>query len=281
MLLSIAQPVHALRLVSLAGWMGCAMAAQTAAAAGFRPGAYVDTLGTAGTVCVTKEHMAAMTATAWKRSMQKRGMDCTVTDSDRPMPGHETWKASCVGTQPGTGHGGAHLYQFTVHADGERLVVDSGMKTSDGRQMMKNAFFGDYQAACTPGTPPLDVWTYLDGAGSTPTPEQALARQAIAIDLIRCGNVFNGLSLSVAKARQDGMRAAAAAVIEAAVQLHPADGDFHLEALKRSAPEVSAQLVGASPEKRLALYQSCSPYLESGGIDKAVQSRAAEAAVKR
>jgi hypothetical protein len=65
------------------------------------------------------------------------------------------------------------------------------------------------------------------------------------------------------------------------VELHPGEGDFHLDAVKKSAPEVSAELVGASPEKRLALYQSCSPYLEQDGIEKAVQSRAVAGAASR
>ena len=80
---------------------------------------------------------------------------------------------------------------------------------------------------------------------------------------------------------QEGMRAAAAAMLEAAVELHPGEGDFHMDALKKSAPEVSAELVGTSAEKKFALYQTCSPYLEPDGITKAVQSRVAAGATPR
>lgn len=258
----------------------CAIAAlPSAAAAGFRPGAYADELGTTPVVCVTQQHMASMTAASWRQAMQQRGMDCRVSESARPMPGYETWKASCTGAPQAAGGAAALLYQFTVHADGEKLVIDSGAQTSAGAQVMKKALFGSFRGACETGTPQLDVWAYLDGRPNSPgTPAQAAARQAVATDLIRCGNVFNGLSLSVAKARQEGMRTAAAALLEAAVELHPGEGSFHLDALKKSAPEVSAELVGASPEKRFALYQSCSPYLEPDGIEKAVESRAAAGA---
>ena len=265
-------------------WLACsalaALPVLPAAAAGFRPGAYADELGTAPVVCVTAQHMASLTATGWKSAMQQRGMDCTVSESAQPMPGHETWKARCVAKGQGTATDTTtpHLYQFTVHADGEQLVIDSGMKSSAGRQLMKKALFGTYQGTCAPSTPPLDVWAYLDGADGVATPAQAAARKAVATDLIRCGNVFNGLSLSVAKARQDGMRTAAAAMMEAAVELHPGEGNFHIDALKKSATEVSAELVGASAEKKFALYQSCSPYLEPDGVAKAVQSRTADGA---
>lgn len=272
---TLAHPDPALRARLWAGVLAaCALAAQPAAAAAFRQGAYADSLGTTPVVCVTSQHMASLTATVWTQAMQQRGMDCTVSESAQPMPGHETWKASCAGTASGT----PHHYQFTVHADGEQLVIDSGMKTSAGEQAMKKAFFGTYQGACSPGTPPLDVWAYLDGTQGTSgmaTPAQAAARKAVASELIRCGNVFNGLSLSVAQARQETMRTAAAAMLEAAVELHPGDGSFHIDTLKKSAPEVSAELVGSTAEKRFALYQSCSPYLEPGGIAKAVQSRTA------
>ena len=277
---------HAARAARPSLWLACcalaALPVLSAAAAGFRPGAYADELGTTPVVCVTQQHMASLTATAWKQAMQQRGATCTISESARPMPGHETWKASCTGPAQGAVGGAVQLYQFTVHADGEKLVIDSGAQTSAGTQVMKKALFGTYQGACAPGTPPLDVWAYLDGQHqSQVAPAQAAARKAVAIDLIRCGNVFNGLSLSVAKNRQEGMRSAAAAVIGAAVELHPGEGDFHLDTLKKSAPEVSAELVGASPEKRFALYQSCSPYLEPDCIDKAVQSRIAAGAAAR
>jgi hypothetical protein len=263
-------------------WLAFCAAAALPAAAGFRPGAYADELGTTPVVCVTQQHMASMTATAWKQAMQQRGMDCTVSESARPMPGHETWKARCTGAPRGATSAAALLYQFTVHADGEKLVIDSGAQTPDGAQVMKKALFGTYRGACDAHTPALDVDAYLGGQPHTQgTPAQAAARKAVATDLVRCGNVFNGLSLSVAKARQEGMRMAAAGLLEAAVELHPGEGSFHLDALRQSAPEVSAELVGASPEKRFALYQSCSPYLEPGGIEKAVQGRAATGAAAR
>lgn len=265
----------------LASGTMAALPTLSAAAAGFRPGAYADELGTTPVVCVTQQHMASLTATAWKQAMQQRGRDCSVSESARPMPGNETWKASCTSPAQGAVGGATQLYQFTVHADGEKLVIDSGMKNSAGRQVMKKALFGTYQGTCAPSTPPLDVWAYLDGADGADgvaTPAQAAARKAVAIDLIRCGNVFNGLSLSVAKARQEGMRTAAAAMLEAAVELHPGEGNFHIDALQKSAPEVSAELVGASADKKFALYQSCSPYLEPDGIAKAVQSHTADGA---
>lgn len=269
------------RAASLAGLLIlCALAARPTAAAGFRHGAYADSLGTTPVVCVTPQHMASLSATAWKSSMLQRGMDCTVSESAQPMPGHETWKVSCASTASGA----PYHYQFTVHADDEQLVIDSGMKTSAGEQAMKKAFFGTYHGACAPGTQPLDVWAYLDGTHGTSgmaTPAQADARKAVATDLIRCGNVYNGLSLSVAKARQEAMRTAAAAMLEAAVELHPGEGNFHIDALKKSAPEVSAELVGSSAEKKFALYQSCSPYLEPDGIAKAVQNRTAVGATTR
>jgi hypothetical protein len=279
---AIAYLTTALRTAALVGLViGGIAVSHPAAAAGFRQGAYADSLGSTAVVCVTAQHMANLTAPAWKNAMQQRGMDCTLSDSDRPMPGHETWKARCTAPAQGASASPAHLYQFTVHADGEQLVIDSGMQTSAGRQMMKKAFFGTYQGACAPATPPLDVWAYLDGTHGMGSPAQADASRAVAIDLIRCSNVFNGLSLSVAKARQEAMRAAAAAMLEAAVELHPGEGDFHIDALKKSAHEVSAELVGASAEKRFALYQSCSPYLENDGIAKAVQSRVAAGATPR
>ncbi|BEP94078.1 hypothetical protein GmRootA79_24620 [Acidovorax sp. A79] len=281
---AIAPPAPALRAVLLGCLLacGCAGAAQPAAAAGFRPGAYADALGGPAVVCVTSEHMARLTAAAWKIALQQRGVDCTLSESARPMPGHETWAASCTG--PALGASAPHHYRFTVHADGDQLVIDSSMAASAGPQMMmtKKAFAGRYQGACAPGHPPLDVEAYLDGMhGSKGTPAQAGARKAVALDLIRCGHVFNGLSLGVAKPRQEGTRAAAAAMIAAAVELHPGEGGFHLEALRQSAPEVSAELVGAPAEKKFALYQSCSPYLEPEGVARAVQGRMAADAAAR
>ena len=271
-------PAQAIRAAFLAALMVGGVAA-TAAAAGFRQGAYADSLGSTAVVCVTPQHMSHLTAAAWKHAMQQRGMDCTVSESDRPMPGHETWKARCIA--PAQGAGAAHLYQFTVHADGEKLVIDSGMKSATGEQMMKKAFLGTYQGACAPNTPPLDVWAYLDGTGGLATPAQAAARKAVAADLIRCSNVFNGLSLGVAKAKQESMRTAAAAMVETAVELYPGEADFHMDALKKSAPEVSAELVGASAEKKFALYQSCSPYLDKDGAGQAVRNREAAANAAR
>lgn len=271
---STKRPTRAIRAAFLAALLVGGVAG-SASAAGFRQGAYADSLGSTAVVCVTPQHMTSLTATAWKPGMQQRGMDCTVSESDRPMPGHETWKARCIAPGQGAGASAAHLYQFTVHADGEKLVIDSGMKNEAGEQMMKKAFLGTYQGACAPNTPPLDVWAYLDGTGGMAAPGQAAARKTVAADLVRCSSVFNGLSLSVAKAKQEGMRTAAAAMMQAAVELQPGEGDFHLDTLKKSAPEVSAELVGASAEKKFALYQTCSPYLEKDGIAQAVKNREA------
>lgn len=267
-------PTRAIRAAFMAALLVGGVAV-SAAAAGFRQGAYADSPGSTAVVCVTPQHMTSLTAAAWKPAMQQRGMACTVSESDRPMPGHETWKARCIAPAQDAGANAAHLYQFTVHADGQTLVIDSGMKSSAGKQVMKKAFFGTYQGACAPNTPPLDVWAYLDGTGGMATPAQAAARKSVAADLVRCSSVFNGLSLSVAKTRQEGMRTAAAALMEAAVELHPGEGGFHMDALKKSAPEVSAELVGASTDKKFALYQSCSPYLEKDGIAQAVSNREA------
>ena len=276
---STTYPARAFRAAFLAGLMVGGVAAT--AATGFRQGAYADSPGSTAAVCVTPQHMASLTATAWKPAMQQRGMDCTISESDRPMPGYETWKARCITPAQDGGASAAHLYKFTVHADGQTLVIDGGMKSATGQQMMQKAFFGTYQGACAPNTPPLDVWAYLDGTGGMVTPAQAAARKAVAADLVRCSSVFNGLSLGVAKAKQEGMRSAAASMMEAAVELHPGEGDFHMDALKKSAPEVSAELVGASAEKKFALYQSCSPYLNKDGIEQAVRNREAAGSAAR
>lgn len=245
-------------------------------AAGLRPGAYADAFGSGPSVCVTSQHLASLTLPAWQRSMQQAGLDCTVSESERPLPGYETWKASCVGR--GEGASTAQAHKFSVSAVGDRLIVDSAVTDAAGNLVSKNAFAGVYQGACAPDTPPFDVQAYL---GSGESPRQAEARKALAVDLIRCANVFNGLSVSVVKSRQEGMRAAATAMLEAAVSLHPGDGSFHMEAVKKSAPEVSAELVGASVEKRFAVYQSCSPYLEPNGIAQALKNRLATGAVAR
>lgn len=245
------------------------------AAPGFREGAYAEAPGSTAAVCVTRKQMGNLTAQAWKPAMKQRGMDCTITESAKPMVGHETWKASCADPR---GQGTQHLYQFTVHASSEQVVIDSRMADAAGDLKMKNAFMGAYQGACTANTPPLDEWVYLDGTYGMGAPAQADgARKAVAIELIRCGNVFNGLSLTVAKGKQADMRAAAAVLLEAAVELYPAEGDFHLDELKKSAPLVSAELVGSSAEKKFALYQSCSAYLQPGGVDRSVKERSATA----
>ena len=246
------------------------VAAQPASAAGLRLGAYADALGISPVVCVTSQHLANLTLPAWQQSMQQAGLDCTVSESGRPMPGYETWTASCVGQ--GQGASAAQAYKFSVLAEGERLIVDSAVKNAAGELVSKKAFGGAYRGACAPDTPPFDVQAYL---GRGESPRQVEARKALAADLIRCGNVFNGLSVSVAKSRQEGMRAAATAMLEAAVSLHPGDGSFHMEAVKKSAPEVAAELVGASAEKKFAVYQSCSPYLEPDGIAQALKNRVA------
>ncbi len=207
--------------------------------------------------------------------MKQRGLDCTVTESAKPMAGHETWKAGCVDLR---NKGPQYLYQLTVHADSEQIIIDSRMANSAGELQMKNAFMGTYQGACTASIAPLDEWVYLDGTYGMGAPAQADgARKAVAIELIRCGNVFNGLSLTMAKAKQADMRTAATALIEAAVELYPADGNFHMDELKRSAPLVSAELVGSSAEKKLALYQSCNAYLQPDGIAQSVKERSAAA----
>lgn len=261
-------------------WQGAVLAGLSAlalashAAPGFREGAYAQAPGTAA-VCVSRRQMDKLTAQAWKPAMKQRGMDCTVTESAKPMVGHETWKATC--TDPRS-KGAQHLYQFTVHADSEQVVIDSRMADAAGDLKMKNAFLGTYQGACTASMPPLDEWAYLDGTYGMGAPAQEEgARKAVAIELIRCGNVFNGLSLTVAKGKQADMRAAAAALLEAAVELYPADGDFHLDELKKSAPLVSAELVGSSAEKKFALYESCSAYLQPGGVAQSVKERSAAA----
>lgn len=265
-------------LFSTPAWHGALLAGLSAfalashAAPGFREGAYAQEPGTAA-VCVSRKQMDQLTAQAWRPAMKQRGMDCTVTESAKPMAGHETWKAAC--TDPHS-KDVQHLYQFTVHASSEQLVIDSRMANAAGDLVMKNAFLGTYQGACTASTPPLDEWVYLDGTHGTGAPAQADgARKAVAIELIRCGNVFNGLSLTVAKGKQAGMRTAAAAMLEAAVELYPAEGSFHMDELKKSAPLVSAELVGSSPEKKFALYESCSGYLQPDGIAQSVKERSA------
>lgn len=262
-------PSRLWRTASLVGLAAAAVAAQ--AATGLREGAYADALGSTPVVCVTAQQAASLGARAWKTAMQQRGMECSVSDAAQPLPGLESWKASCANPAPGSASG-PWLYQFTVRATPEQLLIDSRMTTAAGELAMKKAFDGTYQGACAAGMPTLDVWAYLDGAHGATTQGDAGARKAVAMDLIRCGNVFNGLSLTVAKARQEGMRSAAASLISAAVALHPADTEFHSDALKKSAPEVSAELVGASAEKKLALYQSCSPYLEPEGVARAVKN---------
>ena len=263
-----------LLLCLAAGWCGAA-AAQPAPTdlPAFRPGAYADRFGSTGTVCVTPQHLAALTSAAWQQSMAARGMACTLTETERPMPGYERWQARCTPAPAGAADGSAQLYKVTVHASGNMLVLDAGM-TQDGRQVMKTAFVGDYREACAPGTPPLDVRAYLEPSALI-DPGAAAVRKAVAADLIRCAGVFNGLSLSVAPPRKEALRAAAAGLLEAAVQLHPGDANFHLDTVKKSATEVSAELVGSSAEKKFAVYQTCSPYLEPGSIEKAVQQRAA------
>lgn len=258
-------------------WLAClsALAFASHAAPGFREGAYAEAPGNTAAVCVTRKQMGNLTAQAWKPAMKQRGMDCTITESAKPMAGHETWKAAC--TDP-RGKGTQHLYQFTVHANSEQVVIDSRMADAAGDLKMKHAFMGTYQGACTASTPPLDEWVYLDGTYGLGTPAQADgARKAVAVELIRCGNVFNGLSLTVAKARQADMRTGAAALLEAAVELYPADGDFHMDELKKSAPLVSAEIVGSSAEKKFALYQSCSAYLQPEGIAQALKERSTAA----
>lgn len=266
---------------STIAWHGALLAGLSAlafashAAPGFREGAYAETPGSTAAVCVTRKQMGNLTALAWKSAMKQRGMDCTITESAKPLVGHETWKASCADPRS---RGALHLYQFTVHANSEQVVIDSRMADAAGDLKMKNAFMGAYQGACTASTPPLDEWVYLDGTYGMGAPAQADgARKAVAIELIRCGNVFNGLSLTVTKARQADMRTGAAALLEAAVELYPADGDFHVDELKKSAPLVSTELVGSSAEKRFALYQSCSAYLQPDGIAQAVKERSTAA----
>ncbi len=252
-----------------------ALAVASHAAPGFREGAYAEAPGGTAAVCITRKQMGQLTAQAWKPAMKQRGMDCTITESAKPMVGHETWKAAC--TDP-RNKDAQHLYQFTVHADSEQIVIDSRMANAAGELAMKNAFLGTYQGACTASTPPLDEWVYLDGTYGMGAPAQADgARKAVAIELIRCGNVFNGLSLTVAKGKQADMRTAAAAMLEAAVELYPAEGSFHMDELKKSAPLVSAELVGSSAEKKFALYQPCSAYLQPGGIAQSVKERSTAA----
>lgn len=256
----------------LAGLSALALASH--AAPGFREGAYAQAPG-AATVCLSRKQMDHLTAQAWKPAMKQRGMDCSITESAKPMAGHETWKAAC--TDPRS-KDVQHLYQFTVHASSEQVVIDSRMADAAGDLKMKNAFLGTYQGACTASTPPLDEWAYLDGTHGVGAPAQSDgARKAVAIELIRCGNVFNGLSLTVAKGKQAGMRTAAAAMLEAAVELYPAEGSFHMDELKKSAPLVSAELVGASAERKFALYESCSAYLQPDGIAQSVKERSAAA----
>ena len=261
-------------------WQGAVLAGLSAlaltshAAPGFREGAYAQAPGTAA-VCVSRKQMDKLSAPIWKLAMKERGMDCTVTESAKPMVGHETWKAAC--TDPRS-KDARHLYQFTVHANSEQIVIDSRMEDAAGDLKMKNAFLGTHQGACTANMPPLDEWAYLDGTYGMGAPAQADgARKAVAVELIRCGNVFNGLSLTVAKGKQEGMRTAAAAILEAAVELYPAEGSFHMDELKKSAPLVSAELVGSSAEKKFALYQSCSAYLQPDGIAQSVKERSAAA----
>ncbi len=205
--------------------------------------------------------MDKLSAPIWKLAMKERGMDCTVTESAKPMVGHETWKAAC--TDPRS-KDARHLYQFTIHANSEQIVIHSRMEDDAGDLKMKNALLGTYQGACTAGMPQLDEWVYLDGTYGLGTPAQADgARKALAIELIRCGNVFNGLSLTVAKGKQEGMRTAAAAMLEAAVELYPAEGNFHMDEFKKSAPSSRPNL-SAPRQKRSLRYTSravptCSP----------------------
>ncbi len=50
-----------------------------------------------------------------------------------------------------------------------------------------------------------------------------------------------------------------------------------MDELKKSAPRVSAEFVGSTAERKFALYQSCSAYLQPGGVDQTVKERSAAA----
>lgn len=293
--LALCLPVPRALALSLATCL-MAGALPSQAAETLREGAYADEIDGDRPSCVTRQALERLTARSWKPAMQQRGQECTMGETTQPMPGLETWKATCTpaGAKAGTGAAGTagagRSYDITVHGRDDRLVIDSRVTvTATGDLQGKQAFLGNYRGACTADTPALNEWRYLDPAQSSqpskaaaspaaPSPSSAPAavRKAVAQDLIRCGNVMNALSITVPQAKQAGMRAGAEALMAAAVSVYDAEPAFYTQALEASAKDVAAQVVGTSAETRFALYQSCSGYLQPDGIEQAIRQRSAE-----
>ncbi len=238
-----------------------------------REGAYADTLDNAGTVCVTKKAIETLSLQGWKAKMGQLGRNCSLTEPSQQSFLNEHWKAACSAAGEAT----KNNYRINLSFMENKLTIDSMIESAAGELKLKKAFQGEYKGACTSAMPALDSMSYLD-LPPPPSASELKARKVVAADMIRCGTIFRGLSLSVAKDKSAAMIATGDAMWESALGLidNDNDNDFYMSELKKSAAEISTLLIPLpSAEKRFQLAQACNKYLTAEGIANAVKEQTA------
>jgi len=242
------------------------LAVGAAHAAAPTEGAFTNSFQDGKVACFTKADFAELRPEGWQKRMKRRGKDCRIGESDSPLPTIRRWQASCT-----DGRGSVHQYKFSVTlpgVTGNTLVIDSKISDQAGTEIAANAFFGDYQGACTSETPAFAVWNYFD------LPDRR-ALEAVARDLLYCGSLYTGLSLKVPTAKRDAVANLGASLTASAATVLPDDMDFLKRELESVSNRVAEEIVGASGEKLGQLAQSadCKSYLQEDGINTAIRKR--------
>ncbi len=235
-------------------------------------GAYADTYNNGATVCATNEALGLLSWTGWKEKMGQLRRECSLTEPNQGSSFHEYWKAECT---IAAGETTKDNYRINISSMRGVLVIDSMIDTPAGKLKLKKSFRGEYKGACNSTMPLLDAWSYLDLPAPLPTSDLKV-RKLVAADMIRCGNVFYGLTLVVAKEKRADMMNTGKAIWGSALELIDYDNDFYLSELKKSGTEVSVALVPLpSVEKLNEMVQACNKYTAPEGIAIALKEQAA------
>ena len=111
--------------------------------------------------------------------------------------------------------------------------------------------------------------TYCLGAG----PALAGPKDEVLNELMFCMNFYSGMSTQVSAASKGKMEAVRDAFMALAVDLAESDQKTLEAAVKTTADRAAGEIVGKSPEQRMATSQMCAPLLASDGVQKEITAR--------
>ncbi len=206
--------------------------------------------------CFLKEDMGKMQLPVWLEYMKSRGHQCEVTESEG-----QRWTALCEEKE----------YKLSFSNFGNNLMMDCKISDGSGTIEMKKGFLGEYLGACQQGMPRVVIEEYFDLPSSASDTASVQAKESVGRDLIYCGNVYHALSTKVVASKREALMQLGDAFSQEGGKLFGSNIDKARKEMETSANTVANEVVGASPEKMLALSQSeqCKPFLQ-GDFDKAV-----------